>query len=164
MRRVVHRRASNLPVVGDSSAQAIMAPPRAGVERGPSRAQPLMPCAAPWAGRRVGYRQGVHGLLDGMIADGMHLAVEALPLRLRRRDAGGPCLMVAFSRRVPPRDLQLDLATTVRELLTIRKIVFTTKRTPPMPFAPPGRQFCRGGSDGAGCVVYPQTVYTDLNG
>jgi hypothetical protein len=49
-----------------------------------------MLCAAPWAEMRAGYHQGVHGLLDGMSADGVPLAVEALPVRQRRHNAGGP--------------------------------------------------------------------------
>jgi hypothetical protein len=49
-----------------------------------------MPCAAPQAEMLVGYHSGVHDPLDGMMADGVHVAVEALPVHQRRRDAGGP--------------------------------------------------------------------------
>jgi hypothetical protein len=90
MRRVVRRRASNLPVVGGSPAGASAVSPRAGAEGGRSTAQPSTPSEAPWADRRVGDHEGICGLLDGMIADGGPLAVEASPVRQRRRDAGGP--------------------------------------------------------------------------
>lgn len=42
--------------------------------------------ATPRADMRVGYCQSIYALLDGVIADGVHLGLGALPVRVRRYD------------------------------------------------------------------------------